>query len=1584
LTDPEHGYRASDIAVIGMACLFPGAEGLEQFWRNIRGKEIQIGEPQPGWGAERHLSGTGATRISTAAGGYLRELYRFDPSELGVMPNSVDGGEPDQFIALKLARDALADAGCLDNYDHANTGVIIGHSSWLHRGSGNMVQHGVVVDQTIELVRQLIPDAPADALEKLRAAFVAQLPPFNADTVPGFVPNIMTGRIANRFDLRGPNYILDAACASSLLAVKAAMEELRNRRSDLMLAGGVNASISSISNMVFTQLGGLSPRSQIKPFDAEADGTLLAEGAGIIVLKRMDDALAASDRIYAVFNGIGQSSDGRGGGILAPRISGEVAAIRRAYVDAGCEPEDVELLEAHGTGIPLGDRTEVAALHEVFGERERDLPRIALGTIKSMIGHCIPAAGIAGLIKAILALHYRVLPPMICNEVNPTLGIDQTRLYVNTQARPWISSGKIRRRAGVNAFGFGGINSHAVLEEAPEPADGFRPAHLAAELVVLSASSSGRLLEVIDGLRSSLAGPLAQEPLASLAAALAAKSMTGTVRLAVVADDISDLMVKLARARERIAAGNARFHLLSGVYCSDKVRSGKLAFVFPGEGSQYTGMLTDVLEAFPEARKWFDFWDGLYSAELQDRPSEAVFPPSKCLSESTRERLENNLFGIEMGSESVFIASHALYAVTSRVGLRPDVLVGHSSGEHAALSVAGALGWTDLQDLEMRIGQLKRLFHSVERSSELAGGALLAVGAAPRERTVALAEQAQAHVALDNCDQQIVLYGHRSQLDSIAAQLGAEGGLCAFLPFSRPYHTPLFAPRVDLESIYQSFNFQTPAVPLYSCATAELMPSAPDEIRRLVAAQWRSRVRFSETIKRMYADGVRTFVEIGASANLTGFIDNILRSEDQLAVAFNGRRRSGLVHLLHALGRLWSEGVSLDIHKLYEGRPISPSSLSGEHPRTRRGRVVPNELPFVQIPAQTLAEVRAALTPQSPHAVAKLNAGDAVGVAAAPHASVTPDYPFLDRVVASDADGLVAECDLDLRRHPFLRQHCLCANEVSDLYPELVALPVVPLSVSMELLAEVAVASVGALIPIRLEGVRAHNWITVEDGVRTIRLEATPISKADGLVRVNARICDPGGGMPFVEACVVLAEEVGIADSRDLHFAPLADRRAPVWSSDELYRTGMFHGPMFHSVETVLAWDDAGLEAHLAHTPLDNFFSPDEQRRPLLNPILLDAIGHLTAFWICQYIGPNFSCFPSSIKQIDLYNAAREDTGGGFLAGRIAFEQSGAEPWYLSGEFTCFAADGAPLFRATGWRDRFFEMPENFCRARGCPRDEFYGEEVSEFFRSLPERTLVWRIPAFPAKFLDTSGGIWRRVLSRTVLSTEEREYFRSLLTQQRRADEWLIGRLALKEAARAWFVRYCDAQIYPADLVIRVTPDGKPYLAADGLEVLAELPELSVSHVEGEAVAVAAPRGQPVGIDLEKSARIHPQDLLMTGFSEAEQALFTRTATDQETSVLQAWCAKEAAAKCVGTGLKGQPRSFVVSAMDVQQGWANVLAPGHIALYVSLGHYEGAVLAVAFADDFYKSNYVKSPRVVRRPGLVPRSTLKPGSKSIS
>jgi acyl transferase domain-containing protein len=275
-----------------MACLFPGADSPQRFFANICQKLEFITDPPASWGAERYLNGIDGTKIPTVRGGYLGEAYAADIAELGVMPSSVDGSEPDHFLALRIARAALEDAGALGR-DHARTGVVLGHSSYLHRGNAAMVQHGVVLDQTRELLAQLLPGVDPAVFDRIRAAMADQLPPFTADMAPGLVPNVMTGRIANRLDLRGPNYIIDAACSSAHLAVQAAMIELRAGRSDMMLAGGVNASISAEVYMVFNQLGALAGSGQVRPFSEGGDGTLMGEGLGILALKRLEDALDA-------------------------------------------------------------------------------------------------------------------------------------------------------------------------------------------------------------------------------------------------------------------------------------------------------------------------------------------------------------------------------------------------------------------------------------------------------------------------------------------------------------------------------------------------------------------------------------------------------------------------------------------------------------------------------------------------------------------------------------------------------------------------------------------------------------------------------------------------------------------------------------------------------------------------------------------------------------------------------------------------------------------------------------------------------------------------------------------------------------------------------------------------------------------------------------------------------------------------------------------------------------------------------------------------------------------------------------------
>jgi len=490
------------VAIVGMACLFPGARDVDAYWHNILGGVDAVTDPPPeAWDTDVYYDPEFADpdKVYCKRGGYLGDLATFDPLDHGIPPVSV-GGEPDQWLALRLAVDALADADALDLPEaiRARTAVVLGKGTYLNGGNAIAVQRGLIVEQTLDIIRRVEPGIPPARVEQLREDMKRALPPMSAETVPGLIPNIIVGRIANRLDLMGPTYTVDAACASSLVAVQLAMRDLLDVECDLAIAGGSQVWLPVPTLNVFCRLGALSHRQQIRPFDEEADGTLLGEGIGMIVLKRAEDAERDGDRVYALIRAVGVSTDGRGASVMAPRVEGEELALRRAYEAAGVSPSTIGLLEAHGTGTPVGDAVELEALGRVFGSRDGELPRCALGTVKSMISHTIPASGIAGIIKVALALHHRVLPPtLLANRPNPKLGLDSSPFYLNTTTRPWIHGGAEPRRAGINAFGFGGINAHAVLEQAPggEPA---RRDHLPpwdSEICVLEAESTEELAD---------------------------------------------------------------------------------------------------------------------------------------------------------------------------------------------------------------------------------------------------------------------------------------------------------------------------------------------------------------------------------------------------------------------------------------------------------------------------------------------------------------------------------------------------------------------------------------------------------------------------------------------------------------------------------------------------------------------------------------------------------------------------------------------------------------------------------------------------------------------------------------------------------------------------------------------------------------------------------------------------------------------------------------------------------------------------------------------------------------------------------
>src|SRR5947209_13556403 len=435
----DQGLMTEPLAIIGIGCLFPGSADFASYWAHIAGRVDAITSvPPTHWRAEDyyHPDPKAPDRVYAARGGFLGPVP-FPPAAFGVAPHNLEATDTAQLLGLLVAQQALEDAGYRTDrpLDRSRVGVILGVTGTLEL----VIPLGARLGHP--LWRRALREAGVeeqvaeDVIRRIADGYVG----WQENSFPGLLGNVVAGRIANRFDLGGTNCVVDAACASSLGAIHLAALELATRRADVVLTGGVDTFNDIFMYMCFSKTPALSPTGDARPFDARADGTILGEGLGMVVLKRLDDARRDGDRIYAVLRGIGSSSDGKGNAIYAPKASGQVEALRQAYRAAGVTPDTVELVEAHGTGTRVGDATEVAALTEVYGAAPRAAPWCALGSVKSQIGHTKAAAGAAGLLKAVAALHHKVLPPTIKvrRPIEP-LEAGKSPFYVNTEKRPWM------------------------------------------------------------------------------------------------------------------------------------------------------------------------------------------------------------------------------------------------------------------------------------------------------------------------------------------------------------------------------------------------------------------------------------------------------------------------------------------------------------------------------------------------------------------------------------------------------------------------------------------------------------------------------------------------------------------------------------------------------------------------------------------------------------------------------------------------------------------------------------------------------------------------------------------------------------------------------------------------------------------------------------------------------------------------------------------------------------------------------------------------------------------------------------------
>ncbi|MGX1123111.1 acyl transferase domain-containing protein/NADP-dependent 3-hydroxy acid dehydrogenase YdfG [Streptomyces ambofaciens] len=1001
---PETDPLQVPVAVVGIGALAPGSTDPAEFWRTVcSGRDLITDVPPSRWLVEDHYDPDPAAPDKTYArrGAFLPEVG-FDPLAYGIPPATLPATDTSQLLALMVADQVLTDAGGLSGVDRDRVGVILGAASL------ELLSHMQGRTQRPVWLKALREKGvPEDEAQSVCDAIRDHYTPWQESTFPGLLGNVVAGRIANRFDLHGTNHTTDAACASSFAALSTAVAELSLGRADLVLSGGVDTLNDIGMFMCFSKTPALSPTGDCRPFSDEADGTMLGEAVVMYALKRLSDAERDGDRIHAVIRGIGSSSDGKGTAIYAPLPEGQARALRRAYEQAGYGPGSVELVEAHGTGTKAGDAAELAALHTVFEENGREGRQwCAVGSVKSQIGHTKCAAGAAGLLKAVMALHHQVLPPSIKVE-RPTSAL-RTRdspFYVNTEARPWVRPPGHPRRASVSSFGFGGSNFHVTLEEyVPSAGPGrqaWRSRCAPTELVLFSASSPAALLErTLDRDR-----PLAE---------IARESQAGfrpadEVRLAVLATDTDDLHDRFSQAAAAIRQRpHDAFSLPGGAhYGIGAPAVGKVAFLFPGQGAQYVGMGAGLAMYAPAAQA---VWDRLAGRRFEDRALHGVVFPPPGFDDAERKAQAALLNATEWAQPALAVHSLALLEVVRGLGLRPDCVGGHSFGELVALHAGGALDADSLVALARRRGELMR-------AAADSPGAMLAVTASRERVTAVLAEAGVENVwpANHNAPDQIVVSGESGAIEAAGREFLARGIAASRLETSHAFHTPLVASAAEpLSAFLRDMPLTAPVIDVYGNADAAPYPGDPDDVRRRIAAHLASPVLFAEQVEAMYAAGVRTFVEVGAGTALTGLVGRVLGDREHAAVALDRRGQDAVTTLHGALGGLAARGAQLDYGFLWTpygpsgtavkereprmtvqisganyGQPYPPEGGAAELPPPN-----PSQAPPAPAPAATLAPAPPlAPTGEAPPAWEPALAAEPVPVAPSPPEPIDPALP---------------------------------------------------------------------------------------------------------------------------------------------------------------------------------------------------------------------------------------------------------------------------------------------------------------------------------------------------------------------------------------------------------------------------------------------------------------------------------------------------------------------------------------------------------------------------------------------------------------
>jgi acyl transferase domain-containing protein/NAD(P)-dependent dehydrogenase (short-subunit alcohol dehydrogenase family)/acyl carrier protein len=977
-------YRA--IAIVGLGAVLPDAPNVASFWKNVKDGRYSISEVTPSrWDPALYYDPDHSAPDKTYSkiGGWVRE-HVWDPIKwhLPIPPRVVDAMDESQKWAIACTREALEDYGYPKRpLDSDRTAVILGNAM-----AGEKHYFTVMRVLFPEYARELAETASYAALpEAVRRDITRELhdrmgklfPEITEDSMPGELANCITGRIANVFNFHGPNYVCDAACASAMAAISSAAEGLVAHDFDVAVTGGIDRNMGVSTFVKFCKIGALSATGT-RPYAEGADGFVMGEGTAIFLLKRLADAERDGDNIYAVLRGMGGSSDGKGKGITAPNPIGQKLAIERAWQNAGLSPETATLIEGHGTSTRVGDVVEVQSMIDVLSSFHLPSHSVALGSVKSNFGHLKGAAGAAGLLKTVLALRDKVLPPSVhCEHSNPDIDFAHSPLYVNTELQPWTMLADGVRRAGLSAFGFGGTNFHAVLEEyipnrlngngkrsvavteiPPKVKESIMNVEKVKESImnvedvsrtsssssykaplrgalVIGAASEAALAERLHAVEKNAKAGRAPAPIAP-----AESDLRAPERLAIDYSNATELADKAANALKALTTNQpAVWKALraQGIFRGHG-SAPKVAFLYTGQGSQYVNMLQPLRAAEPIVTETFAEADRVMTPLLGKPLSEFIFVDST--DANAVAKAEDDLRQTAITQPAVLATDLALTRLLAAYGIEPDFTMGHSLGEYGALVAAGALPFADSLEAVSARGR------GMTQVAMEDNGRMAAVFA-PLEEVERILETVKGYVVIANVNsnRQAVVGGASQAVEQAMQAFQKAGYDVAALPVSHAFHTSIVAgASKPLRQVLEHLHLQSPRIPIVANTNGEFYPMGPDvapQMLDILTQQVAAPVQFVKGLRTLFDGGARMFVEVGPKKALQGFAEDVLGSHSDVVSLFTNHPKIGDIAAFNqALCGLYAAGLGRGTTEDLRESPVATAPTISSPQKTSKPNAV--------------------------------------------------------------------------------------------------------------------------------------------------------------------------------------------------------------------------------------------------------------------------------------------------------------------------------------------------------------------------------------------------------------------------------------------------------------------------------------------------------------------------------------------------------------------------------------------------------------------------------------------------------------------